>query len=348
MSPPGGAGVSSRDPGGVTIGIDVGGTKVLGVALAPDGRIAGQARAATPAGRGQEDEQAASNRVIEAIARVVRELDPPDGPVRAALGVGIPGLVDDAGTMHFAPNLPAGVGVDFRSRISARVGQRRVVVDNDATCATVGEWLLGAARGASDALIVTLGTGIGAGIVSNGALVRGAHGYAGEAGHMVVDPSGPLCPCGRRGCWERYASGSGLARLAREAALAGRLAEVMSGVSGDAESVRGEHVTAAAAAGDPGALGVMEELGWWTALGIANLTAVLDPSVIVLGGGLLSAGELLLAPTRRAYAEISYAGEDRPRVPIVGALLGEMAGAVGAALVARRQTREQTGRCGSD
>ncbi len=152
--------------------------------------------------------------------------------------------------------------------------------------------------------MITLGTGIGAGIISGGEVLRGANGYAGEAGHMVVDPSGPLCSCGRRGCWERYASGSGLARLAREAATAGRLGAVMALARGDAESVRGEHVTEAAAAGDPGALEVMAELGWWIALGLANLTALLDPSVVVIGGGLVEAGELLLGPTRAAYSEI--------------------------------------------
>ena len=124
--------------------------------------------------------------------------------------------------MHFAPNLPAGVGVDFKARVTDALRvRRRVVIDNDATCAALGEWMLGAAIGASDAVVVTLGTGIGAGIIAGGAVLRGANGYAGEAGHMVVDPSGPLCSCGRRGCWERYASGSGLARLAREAATAG-------------------------------------------------------------------------------------------------------------------------------
>jgi glucokinase len=331
----------------ITIGVDVGGTKVLGAALDESGSVVAHARAATPASHHGSSDPGAADGVIAAIARVVGELTRASGRGAEvelpALGVGIPGLVDDDGTMHFAPNLPAGVGVDFKARVGAMVGNRRVVVDNDATCATVGEWNLGAASGATDAVVVTLGTGIGAGIVSNSALVRGAHGFAGEAGHMVVDPSGPVCSCGRRGCWERYASGSGLARLAREAASAGRLSRVMDLVAGDAESVRGEHVTQAAAAGDAGALEVMTELGWWIALGLANLTALLDPSVVVLGGGLVAAGDLLLEPTRLAYAEIAYANAKRPVVKIVGADLGELAGAVGAALVAREDHRNSTG-----
>jgi len=282
--------------------------------------------------------------VISAIVEVLAELERRPAPHTdlPPLGVGIPGLVDDAGTMHFAPNLPAGVGVDFTERVSVATGATRVVVDNDATCAALGEWMLGAAKGATDALTITFGTGIGAGIVSNGALVRGANGYAGEAGHMVVDTAGPVCSCGRRGCWERYASGSGLARLAREAASAGRLGAVVALAGGDAESVRGEHVTQAAAAGDRGALAVMAELGWWMALGLANLTALLDPEVIVIGGGLVAAGDLLLEPTRRAFEEVLYAGGERPHVPIVPAALGELAGAVGAAILARSRTRAET------
>jgi glucokinase len=334
----------------LTVGVDVGGTKVLGVALDPSGSVLAQARAATPLRRNvEEGDDSAAEGVVGAIAAVVKsllaELEPTNGSVDAAgealaVGVGIPGLVDSDGTMHFAPNLPAGVGVDFKARVAAEVGATRVVIDNDATCATLGEWKLGAASGASDAVVVTLGTGIGAGIVSGGRLIRGAHGYAGEAGHMVVDPSGPVCSCGRRGCWERYASGSGLARLAREAASAGYLTAVTALAGGDAESVRGEHVTEAARAGDPGALRVMADLGWWIALGLANLTALLDPSVIVIGGGMAAAGDLLLGPTRSAFAEVVYAGTEGPEVSIVGAALGELAGAVGAGLIARGETRD--------
>ena len=344
---------------GLTLGVDVGGTKVLGVALDSSGAVVCQARAASPLSlhhlQGKSEDSRASGRsgptgptglnsVVAAISEVVGQLiaatgSDPAGELAPSLGVGVPGLVDDDGTMHFAPNLPSGTGVDFKSGVTSATGVTSIVIDNDATCAVLAEWTLGAAVGASDALVITLGTGIGVGIIAGGAVLRGKNGYAGEAGHMVVDPSGPLCSCGRRGCWERYASGSGLARLAREAATAGRLAAVMALARGDAESVRGEHVTEAAAAGDPGALEVMAELGWWTALGLANLTALLDPSVIVIGGGLVGAGDLLLEPTRKAYEEILYAGAQRPTVAIVPAFLGEVAGAVGAALMARSGSR---------
>jgi glucokinase len=238
--------------------------------------------------------------------------------------------------LRFSPNLPAAAGGDVATALSERLGGVPVHVDNDANCAALAEVTLGAARGAAEALIVTLGTGIGGGVVSGGRVVTGAFGFAGEVGHMVVDPAGPPCPCGRRGCWERYASGGGLGRLAREAAFAGRLHEAVALAGGDPELVRGEHVTRAARAGDPGALGVLDELGWWVALGLANLVAVLDPQVIVVGGGLAEVGELLLVPTRRAFAELVEGGRARPAIDVLPARFGERAGAVGAALMAAR------------
>jgi glucokinase len=182
--------------------------------------------------------------------------------------------------------------------------------------------------------MVTLGTGIGGGIVVDGRLVEGANGFAGEIGHMVVDPHGPRCPCGRRGCWERFASGSGLARLGREAALAGEARRIVELAGGDPEAVRGEHVTRAAAEGDPQALAVMASFGWWLALGLANLANTFDPECFVLGGGLVEAGEILLQPVRNAFMNLVEAPSLRPPIDILPAALGERAGAVGAALLA--------------
>jgi glucokinase len=283
--------------------------------------------------------------VIDTIAEVVERLLATAGPaVVSSVGVGVPGLVDDAGLLRFAPNLPGGEGLDVPGRLSRRLAGMRVVVDNDATCAVIGEWLYGAAAGASDAVVVTLGTGIGGGLVVNNRVARGALGYAGEIGHMVVDPSGPACPCGKRGCWERFASGSGLGRLAREAAHAGRLDEVLRLAGGDPEAVRAEDVTAAAAAGDPGAQVVLEELGWWLALGLANLANILDPSVFVLGGGLVDALDLVLAAVRAAFDELVEGRLGRPEVMIRLAALGERAGAVGAGVLARQGHRALVGR----
>jgi glucokinase len=246
------------------------------------------------------------------------------------VGVGAPGLVDREGVLRFAPNLIGVADVPIGAELSARLGLP-VRVDNDATCATWGERQVGAAKGYDDVVLVALGTGIGGGIVVDGRLLRGANGFAGEVGHMIVDPDGPPCPCGKRGCWERFASGSGLARLGRQAAEAGRAARILALADGDPSRVRGEHVTVAAAEGDAEAAAVMVDFGWWVALGLANLANVFDPQAFVLGGGLVEAGELLLAPVRAAFADLVTGGGHRPAVTIVPASLGERAGAIGAA-----------------
>ena len=246
------------------------------------------------------------------------------------VGVGVPGLVDRRGVLRFAPNLQGVLDLDIKGELEARVGVE-VRVDNDATCAAWGERQVGAAQGYDDVILVTLGTGIGGGIVVDGRLMRGANGFAGEIGHMSIDPNGLDCPCGHQGCWERYASGGGLGRLAQQAAAEGRAARVLELAHGDTALVRGEHVTVAAAEGDPEAHAVMAEFGWWVALGLANLANVFDPQGFVLGGGLVAAGEMLLDPVRAAFAGLVTGGPYRPEVAIVPATLGEHAGAIGAA-----------------
>jgi glucokinase len=212
---------------------------------------------------------------------------------------------------------------------------RTVLIENDANFAVLAEHRLGAARGYDDVLMVTLGTGIGGGIVLDGQVQVGSAGFAGEIGHMVVDPAGPPCPCGRRGCWERFASGAGLGVLAREAALSGRLNEVVRLAGGDPESVRGEDVSAAAAAGDPAAQTVIREVGRWIGFGLANLAAVLDPACFVLGGGVVQAGDLLIASARAAFADLVEGADRRPEAVIVAAAFGERSGAVGGAVAVR-------------
>ncbi|HTZ09337.1 MAG TPA: ROK family protein [Acidimicrobiales bacterium] len=320
----------------MTVGLDMGGTKVLGLALDAEGTVLAEERVATPHRPGAPlDDADVAALVIEALAGLVDQLRAAVGAAVVSVGVGAPGLVDNTGVLRFAPNLPGGAGLDVAGGLSARLGGLPTVVDNDATCATVAEWAFGAATGATDAVLVTLGTGIGGGIIAGGRVVRGASGFAGEVGHMVVDLNGPPCACGKRGCWERFASGSGLGRLAREAAHAGRLEDVVRLAGGDAESVRGEHVTLAAKAGDPEALAVLEELGRWLALGLSNLALALDPAVMVYGGGLVDTVTLVLDAVRAHVGDMLGGGASRPEVRIVPAQLGERAGAIGAALVAR-------------
>jgi glucokinase len=310
--------------GSVTVGVDLGGTKCLGVALSSDGKVVAEHRVPTPVG----DEA-----VLDALVAVATGLrDQVDGV--AAVGVGAPGLVDREGVLRFAPNLSGVRDFAIASAMRERLALP-VRVENDATSAAWGERELGAARGFADVVLVTLGTGIGGGIVAGGILQRGANGFAGEVGHMVVDPDGPDCPCGRRGCWERYASGTGLGRLCRDAAVAGRASRVVALAGGDPEAVRGEHVTRAAIDGDAEAIVIVERFAWWVALGLSNLANIFDPSAFVVGGGLVEMGDLLFTPVRKAFDGLILGAGFRPAVPILKATLGEEAGAVGAALLAR-------------
>ena len=306
------------------IGIDIGGTKMLGVVVDTDApsHVVREARVPTPHGTGA---------ILDAVEELVGGLADalsPDAPV----GLGIPGLVDHDDRFRYGPNLPDVVDVPLGDLLGQRLG-RRVVADNDATCATVAEFGHGAGQGHRDGMLLTIGTGIGGGLVIDGRVRHGANGFAGEPGHMVVDPRGPLCPCGRHGCWERFASGSGLGRLGRDAALAGRLSAAVDLVGGDTEAVRGEHVVAAARAGDVDAGRVLDEFAWWMALGIANLIDLLDPAVVVLGGGVMEAADVLLDRVEAAVPDQVMASDRRPAVAVVAAVLGEHAGAGGAALL---------------
>src|SRR4051812_18034215 len=302
----------------LSVGVDVGGTKILAIAVDESGRrIGNEVRRPTPHG---------SDALFDAIVGVITEVRAHAGDIDA-IGVGVPGLVDRDGRLAVGPNLPGIANLSIREELHART-QLPVAVDNDATCATWAEVKLGAARGADEAFMVTLGTGIGGGVVTNGVLQRGANGFAGEPGHMVVDPRGPPCPCGRRGCWERFASGSGLGRLAREAAESGRGGRFLALAGGDPDGARGGHVPTGAMEGDAAALDVFREFGWWAALGIANLVNVLDPEVVVVGGGLVTAGEILMGPIREAFPSLVLASAQRPHVEIVPAQLGNDAGAI--------------------
>ena len=306
----------------MAIGVDIGGTKCLGVVVNGDGAVIAEHRVATP--RTARD-------LIAAVVAVVGVLG--ERGVRALpVGVGAPGLVAERSSLRFAPNLPGVVDLALGDQLMRQLGGA-VLVENDATCAAWAEWRIGAAREHPYALMVTIGTGIGGGMLAGGRLQRGRNGFAGEIGHMVVDPQGPRCPCGQRGCWERYASGSGLGWMAREAAQAGIARRVVELAGGDPEAVRGEHVTIAAAEGDLESVDVMGRFGWWLALGLANLANVLDPDLLVLGGGIVESGPVLLDPVRTSFAQLLEGASHRPWIPIVAAELGERAGAIGAALL---------------
>ncbi|MGY1691767.1 ROK family glucokinase [Geodermatophilus sp. SYSU D01105] len=325
-----------RDPAAAglpALGIDIGGTKVAGGVVAPDGTVLSTARRATPGASVTETE--------DAIAAVVEELALWHGGPLVGVGVGAAGWFDRTGdTVLFSPHL-AWRNSTLRKDLAGRL-QRPLWVGNDADAAAWAEYRYGAAAGADLALMITLGTGIGGGIVMDGRLQRGSHGVAGEWGHMRVVPDGRLCACGNRGCWEQYASGTALGQTAREVARSSpaAAARLLDRVDGDADRLTGEDVARAAAEGDPLALELLAEVGSWLGQGIADLAAVLDPEVVVIGGGVSVLGEMVLGPARERLERALPGRGFRPGPRVVAAQLGAQAGLVGAADLVRRAVCE--------
>ena len=311
----------------LTIGVDVGGTKVAAGVVDEQGKILEKVKRATPAASPQQTADAISDTVIELLGR----------HQAAAVGLGAAGFVDEArATVLFAPNL-AWRDEPVKKKVEDRVGLP-VVVENDANASAWAETIFGAARGHEHVVLVTVGTGIGAGFVVNGQLYRGRWGVGGEPGHYRVVPDGRLCGCGNRGCWEQYASGNALVAEAREFAgrsPAGAVRLLQLG-GGTPEGISGPAITQAAREGDPGALRCFDIVGSWLGHGLADLAAILDPGCFVIGGGVSEAGDLLICPARAAF-ESSLTGKTyRPFAEIRLAELGADAGLVGAADLARR------------
>jgi glucokinase len=300
------------------IGIDIGGTKIAGLLVDEDGTVLERIERETPL----EDVDA----TMGELRRLAEDLD--DGA--EAIGLGVAGMLDfDRGVLIAAPNLPWGSGLAIRDRLRDLV-RLPCLVDNDANAAAWGEFRFGAARRFERAvLMVTVGTGIGGGIIADGRLYRGAHGFAAEIGHIIVEPDGPPCGCGNRGCWEQVASGRALDRLGAAAAQRDRTILIARLAAG--HPVTGRYVADAAREGDALAVGIFEEVGRRLGEGIAGLVNALDPEAVVVGGGVAEEGDLILDPARRAFLDAVEASEARPEVPILQAALGNDAGAIGAA-----------------
>ena len=311
----------------LAIGVDIGGTKVAAGLVDEAGVVLDRARRLTPS----RDPEAVERTIVE----VVQELR--TGREIAGVGIGAAGFVDaERASVLFAPHL-AWRNEPLRDAVTAALGGLIVVVENDANAAAWAEWRFGAAQGESRLVCVTLGTGIGGGIVIDGVVQRGRWGMAGEFGHMVVVPDGRRCECGNRGCLEQYASGNVLGREARELAAAGSPVTVplVERVGGDLSQLVGPLITEAAQDGDPAAIELFDDIGRWLGIGLANLAAALDPGTFVIGGGVSDAGELLLQPARESFRRTLTGRGFRPEARIVKAALGPEAGLVGAADLAR-------------
>jgi glucokinase len=317
-----------------SIGIDIGGTKVLAGVVDGQGGIVQRALAATPSH--------SPVAVEDTICDLVQKLRA-DQPVET-VGIGAAGWVDtDQAVVRFSPHL-AWRQEPLKERLQDRI-DLPLIVDNDANAAAWAEYRYGAGRGASVMVCITLGTGIGGGLVTGGQLFRGSYGMAGEWGHMIVVPNGQLCECGNRGCWEQYASGNALVRDARELVRSGSpVVQGLLDAVGGAEQITGPSITEAAVAGEPLATELLADIGRWLGIGIANLTAALDPELIVIGGGVSAAGDLLLTPTRQAFVRTLTGRGFRPEARIEVAHFRNDAGLIGAADLARHSLIEPPGR----
>lgn len=299
-------------------GIEFGGTKLLGVVIDSDGNVVKEAREPTPY---------SPDELVDAIVELADELRPFD-----TIGIGAAGLVSREGELVYAPNVGNIENLQLSERLAAKLGHPVSVV-NDASCAAIAEVRYGVAKGLSEVAVVTLGTGIGGAFVIGGELHLGANGFSGEPGHMIVNPLGPVCVCGQRGCWERYASGAGFHYLTAQHLEAGDVPTLLALAGGDPTKVTGRFVDAAARKGDPGALVICEEFAFWLAVGIVNLSNLIDPQAIVIGGGMISIADLFIDRTRELVHEMRYADHVRPPLRVEVATLGPRAGAIGAALV---------------
>jgi len=311
----------------LSCGIDVGGTKIAGAVVDAKGVILEESRVESPATDREAIEQAIASLVAD--LRTRHEV--------TCVGIGFAGYVD-AGRARvlFAPNL-AMRNLDLKSELEEHI-ELPVIIENDANAAAWGEFAFGAGEDLDDQLMVTVGTGVGGGLVLNGELYRGAYGVAAEIGHLRVVPDGHLCGCGKRGCLEQYGSGSALVRDARTVAEGGSelAAGLLRRAGGDAGAINGPLITEAAQDGDAFAIDLLASLAQWLGGGIASLAAVLDPAAVVIGGGVSEAGDLLLDPMRAAFeSHLSGAGY-HPVAEIRLATLGNKAGVIGAADLARR------------
>lgn len=310
----------------LSIGVDIGGTKIAAGVVDEGGEIIAATTRSTPATDTEQIEAGVADAVAELRA---------DHQV-VGVGVGAAGFVSsDRRTVKFAANLA------WREHPLAdeleRLTGLPVVVENDANAAGWAEYRFGAATAAQHMLLVTVGTGLGGAIVLDGRLIRGSGGFAGEVAHMTAVPDGQWCGCGRRGCLEQYTAGTALVRTAKRRASAGDalMGPLLQAAGGARKEIDGPLITRLAQQGDPGACELIAELGSWLGVGVASISSLLDPDMIVVGGGVAAAGDLLLDPARTAYAGNLTARTHRDLAPFVLAGMGNRAGIVGAADLAR-------------
>lgn len=314
------------------IGVDLGGTKILTAVVRDDGVVLARERVETP--------QTGPDSVVAAVAATTARVLPAAGLSNddvVGIGVGAPGpLNPDTGMVFEPPNLKGWHDVPFGTLLTTSVGMP-AFLENDADAAALGEWKFGAGRGVDDLVYITVSTGIGGGIIIRGELLQGVSGTAGEVGHMTIDVNGPRCVCGNTGCLEVLAAGPAIARSAQAAVRAGATTTLLERAGGELSGITARVVAEAAAAGDEVAAEVFHRAATYVGVGVANLLNLLNPALVIIGGGVSRAGDLLMGPVRATARARAF---ERPArdAQIVLTQLGDDVGAVGAATVALMRT----------
>lgn len=311
-----------------TLGIDIGGTKIAAGVVDVNGKILYEMREETPS---------SSEAIDETIATMYKNAKNKFDDI-IGVGIGVPGFIsEDRRTINFAPNICNWKNYPLAENIETLIkNDVPVFVENDANVAGWAEFIFGVAKGSSDMLMLTIGTGLGGAIVIDNKLIKGYHGAAAEIGHMRLVPHGIPCGCGLRGCWEQYASGSALVRKTKMDAFQRPevAVELLKLANGDIENITGPMITQLAKAGDQFCINMLAELGRWIGEGCSSLVALLDPNVIVIGGGVIAAGDLILNTARHTFSSHLTGRGHRKEAELVPAQFGNDAGIVGAAALA--------------
>jgi len=303
------------------VGVDVGGTKIAAGVVSPEGEVRASVRRPTPH---------SPEKLVEAIVGAIEEVM--EGQEVGAACLAVPGhILAQEDRVVFSANLHAIEGIPLRDRIEPEIGVP-LAIENDASAAAWGEFRFGAGREVEHLVFLTLGTGIGGGVISHGVLLRGAQGAGGELGHVTVHATGPRCACGNRGCLEALASGTAIGRRGGEAAF-GRPDSALGRIAAR-RRVLGEDVTELARTGDEAAISVLEKTGTWLGIGLAGFVSIFNPDVVAVGGGAMAAGEMILAPARREI-RLRARPPSRDLVEVQPATLGPESGVLGAAALAR-------------
>jgi glucokinase len=318
------------------LGIDLGGSKILTAVVDPQGEMLSSDESTTPATEGRE---VVIQSIIESAHSALDQASCTISEI-SAVGIGAPGISNpEAGILFVSPNLPGWRNVLLRDIIQNKL-DKKVFLINDANAAALGEFYFGAARGVRNFIYITISTGIGGGIMIDGKIYGGAIGTAGEVGHMTIDDEGPICNCGNRGCWETLASGTALAREAKQRIKKGIRTSILKYAEGDVEKVTAQAIHKAAEQGDKLAKELIARTGYYVGVGLVNLINIFNPELIVIGGGLSNIGDMLFKPAFKVAGERAYK-EAFQAVRFATAGLGRNSGVLGAAAFALQEIKKK-------